>query len=142
VDLLLLLAQVVLIVLLVVLPLFSAFDKWQAWSTRRKVIALALALGIAVVAFGQYRRIVHLHEGDLRQAVGNVGLFHGAWYARRISFSLWEYLGSLIAGSALLGLTVDAARRKSWAQTATYSGVFALMIGLVMLLKMRSWAGD
>jgi hypothetical protein len=142
VDLLLLLAQVVLIVLLVVLPLFSAYDKWSEWPTRRKVIAVALALGIAVVAFGQYRRIVKLHGGDLSDAVGNVGLFHGAWYARRITFPLWEYAGTLISGSLLLGLAADTARRKKWSQAATYAGAFALMIALAILLKVRSWGGN
>ena len=141
-DLVLLVAQVVLIVLLVVLPLFSAWDKWQASSTQRKVIAVALALGIAVVAVGQYQRIIRLHEGDLRNAVGNVGLFHGAWYARRVSFSIWEYGGTLLSGSALLGLTFDAARRKLWSQALAYSGAFALMLALAILLKVRSWSGD
>ncbi len=141
-DLLLLFAQVLLIVLLVVLPLFSAYDKWQQWPTRRKLIALALAVGIAVVAFGQYRRIVHLSDGDLRAAVGNVGLFHGAWYARRVSFTLWEYVGSILAGTVLVALSFDAARRSKWSETAGYAGVFALMIALTLLLKLRSWSGE
>lgn len=141
-DLLLLLAQVVLVVLLVVLPLFSAYDKWQQWPTRRKLIALALALGIAVVAFGQYQRIVHLSDGDLRAAVGNVGLFRGAWYARRVSFSLWEYVGSLVAGTMLLALSFEAARKKQWTATGGYVAVFALMIAMMLLLKLRSWSGQ
>lgn len=141
-DLILLCAQVVLIVLLVVLPLFSAYDKWQVWPARRKLIAVALALGIAVVAFGQYQRIVRLSDGDLRAAVGNVGLFHGAWYARRVSFSLWEYVGSLVAGTMLIALSFDAGRRKKWSQTWAYAGVFALMIAMTLLLKLRSWSGD
>ncbi len=141
-DLLLLVAQVALIVLLVVLPLFSAYDKWQQWPLQRKLIALALALGIAVVAFGQYQRIVHLSDRDLRSAVGNVGLFRGAWYARRVSFSLWEYFGSLIAGTMLLALSFDAARRKKWQQTVGYAAVFGLMIAMTLLLKLRTWSGE
>src|SRR5262245_4184449 len=112
-DVLLLLAQVVLAVLLVVMPLFSAYDKWASWSATRRIVAVAFAVGIAVVAFGQYQRIVKLHEGGLEHAIGNVGLFKSRpWYARRVWLTLWEYLGAVAAGSVLLALAFEAARKK------------------------------
>jgi hypothetical protein len=142
VDVLLLLAQVVLAVMLVVMPLFSAYDKWASWSPKRRIIAVAFAIGIAVVAFGQYQRIVKLHEGGLEHALGNVGLFHGPWYARRVWMTLWEYLGSVIAGSLLLGFAIEAARKKAWMRFAASAGVFALMLTLAVLLKLHTWSAD
>lgn len=140
-DLLLLVAQVVLVVLLVVLPLFSAYDKWSGWSPQRKLVAVALAVGISVVAFGQYRRIVQLHDGDLRQAVGNLGLFRGPWYARRVVTPLWEYLASLASGAILVGMAAHSAAKKRWLPAAGYAALFALMLGLMTLIKLGTWAG-
>lgn len=138
-DLLLLVMQVVLVVLLVVIPLFSGYDKWRAWSPQRKVVAVALAVGIAVVAFGQYRRLVRLHDDGLQTALGNVGLFKGPWYARRVAISLWEWLGTVIAGSALLTVAVDAGRKKQWARAAVTAAFFVLLLALGALLKLRGW---
>jgi hypothetical protein len=143
VDVLLLLAQVVLAVLLVVMPLFSAYDKWAAWSPRRRIIAVAFAIGIAVVAFGQYQRNVKLHEGGLEHAIGNVGLLRsGPWYARRVWLTLWEYLGTVVAGSLLLSFALEAARKKAWLRFAASAGVFVLMLTLAVLLKLHTWSAD
>jgi hypothetical protein len=141
VDLVLLLAQVVLAVLLVVMPLFSAYDKWTGWTARRRLIAVAFAVGIAVVAFGQYQRIVHLNDGSLKDALGNVGLFRGPWYARRVWMTVWEYVGAVVAGAVLLSMSIDAGRRRAWPRAAASAALFALMVSLVVLLKLRSW-GD
>jgi hypothetical protein len=141
-DALLLLAQVVLVVLLVVIPLFSGYDKWQSWSPRRKVVAVALAVGIAAVAFGQYRRIVTLHEGGLEDALKSTRSGHVAWYARRVGTSVWEWLASVVAGAVLLALAVDAARRKKRAHALGYGALFGLMVVLGALLKLRSWSGE
>lgn len=144
VDLLLLLAQVVLVVLLVVIPLFSGYDKWRAWSPTRKLVAVALAVGIAVVAFGQYQRIITLHESGLEQAFGGGGarVLRGPWYARRVAVSLWEWIGSVAAGAVLLALAVDAWRRRARARAAGFAALFVLMGVLGALLKLRSWSGD
>lgn len=142
-DLLLLLAQVVLVVLLVVIPLFSGYDKWRAWSPQRKLVAVALALGIAVVAFGQYRRLVSLHREGLQQALDSgPRVLAGPWYARRVAVSLWEWLLSVAAGGVVVALAIDAWRRKRRPQAAGYAGLFLLMALLMALLKLRSWSGD
>lgn len=138
-DLLLLLGQVALVVLLVVMPLFSGIDRWQGWSWRQRIAALALALGIAVVGFGQYRRVVMLDKGGLQQALGNVGLFHGPWYSRRVTVSLWEYAGTLLAGSLLLALAFDAGRSRQWLKALAFFATFALLLALAVLLKLRTW---
>lgn len=140
-DVLLLLVQIVLVVLLVVIPLFSGFDKFQQWSPQRKAIAIALAVGIAVVAFGQYRRIVRLHEHGLESAFANIGLYKGPWYARRIVVSFWEWLGTIAAGSVMAAFAIDAAYRRQWARFAAVAGLFSLMVTLAALLKLGSW-GD
>lgn len=142
-DLLLLLAQVVLVVLLVVIPLFSGYDKWRAWSTQRKVVAVALAVGIAVVAFGQYSRIVTLNQSGLERAFGDgPSVLHGPWYARRVTVSLWEWVGSVAAGAVLLSLSLDAWQRKQRPRAAGFAGLFVLMAVLGALLKLRSWSGS
>jgi hypothetical protein len=140
-DLLLLLVQVLLVVLLVVIPLFSGYDKWQAWSPRRKMIAVALAVGIAVVAFGQYRRLVNLSSGGLEAAFASKPVLHGGpWYARRVAVSVWEWLGTVAAGAVLVALAVDAWRLKRKTRAAGYAALFGLMLGLGILLKLRSWS--
>jgi hypothetical protein len=142
-DVLLLLAQVALAVMLVVMPLFSAYDKWASWTPQRRIIAVALAIGIAVVAFGQYQRIVKLHEGGLEHAIGNVGLIRGGpWYARRVWLTLWEYLGTVVAGSVLLAFALEAWRKKAWMRVGACAGVFALMVTFAALLKLHTWSGD
>jgi hypothetical protein len=138
-DVLLLLVQIALAVLLVVMPLFSAYDKWQVWSVKRRVIAVAFAVGIAVVAFSQYQRTLHLR--DLEHSIPNVGLLRGPWYARRVGATIWEFVGLALAGSVLLTLSWESARKKRWHYVAASLGVFALMLGLVMMLKLRAW-GD
>ena len=140
-DVLLLLAQVVLAVLLVVMPLFSAYDKWAGWSARRRIVAVAFAVGIAVVAFGQYRRIVHLKEGGLEAAIANLGTWRGPWFARRVVVSFWEWLGTILAGSVLAGFAIDAGRKRQWRSFAATAGLFALLVTLAALLKLGSW-GD
>jgi hypothetical protein len=144
VDLLLLLAQVVLVVLLVVIPLFSGYDKWRAWSTQRKVVAVALAVGIAVVAFGQYSRIVTLNQSGLERAFGDgPSVLHGRpWYARRVTVSLWEWVGSVGAGAVLLSLSLDAWQRRQRPRAAGCAGLVGLMAVLGALLKRRSWGGS
>lgn len=141
-DLLLLLAQVVLVVLLVVIPLFSGYDKWRSWSTQRKVVAVALAVGIAVVAFGQYRRIITLHQSGLEHAFDDVPhvLQGRPWYARRVTVSLWEWLGSVAAGAVLVALAVDAWQRKQRPKAAGFAALFALMAVFGALLKLRFWS--
>jgi hypothetical protein len=139
VDLLLLLGQVALVVLLVVMPLFASYDKWREWSSQRRAVALALAIGIAAVAFGQYRRIVMLDKGSLRSALGNANLFHGPWYARSVSVALWEYVAAMIGGGALLGLAFEAGFRRNFRRAVGYTGVFALLVALASLLKMHGW---
>jgi hypothetical protein len=139
VDLLLLLLQIALAVLLVVMPLFSAWDKWQTWSAKRRVIAVAFAVGIAVVAFSQYQRIVHLHERSLENVIGNVGLLHGPWYARRVVVSVWEYVGVAIAGAVLLTLAWDGYKRRRNSQLLASSAVFLLMMAFATMLKLRTW---
>lgn len=140
-DLLLLLAQVVLVVLLVVIPLFSGYDKWRAWSPRRRLVAVALAVGIAVVAFGQYSRLVTLNQSGLERAFGDgATVLHGPWYARRVTVSLWEWIGSVTAGAVLLSLCLDAWQRKKKPQAAGFAGLFVLMALLASLLKLRSWS--
>mgnify|MGYP001433751899 CR=1 FL=1 len=138
-DLLLLLAQVALVVLLVVMPLFHGYDKWREWSAQRRAAAAALAIGIAAVAFGQYRRIVMLDKGSLTHALGNVGLFKGPWYSRHVSVTLWEYVAAMVAGGVLLGLAFEAGFKKSWWRAAGFSGLFALMVALASLLKLHGW---
>ncbi|MEW6431769.1 MAG: hypothetical protein AB1730_09680 [Myxococcota bacterium] len=139
-DLLLLLVQVLLVVLLVVIPLFSGYDKWQAWSPQRRLIAVALAAGIAVVAFGQYRHIVNLSSGGLEAALSGKPVLRGPWYARRVAVSLWEWLCTVAAGSVLLALTVDAWRSRKKRRAAGYAAVFGLMLALGALLKLRTWS--
>jgi len=142
-DLILLIAQVLLVVLLVVIPLFSGYDKWQEWSGRRKVVAVALAIGIAVVAFSQYRRIVTLDKTGIGNAFKpGATHMHGPWFAERVGVSLWEWLATMVAGSVLLALVLEAWRRRKRAQAAGYLALFALMVGLATLLKLRSWSGD
>ena len=138
-DLLLLLGQVLLVVLLVVMPLFAGYDKWRQWSNQRRAVAVALAVGIAAVAFGQYRRIVMLDKGGLSHALGNVGLFHGPWYSRTVSVALWEYVAAMLAGGALLGLAFEAGFRRSWKRAAGFAAMFALLVLFASLLKMHSW---
>ena len=138
-DVLLLLLQIALAVLLVVMPLFSAYDKWQVWSVRRRVIAVAFAIGIAVVAFGQYQRTLRLR--DLEHSIPNVGLLHGPWYARRIGATIWEFVGVATAGSVLLTLAWDSMKKKRWHYVAASLGVFAAMLLLITMLKLRAW-GD
>ena len=142
-DLILLLAQVLLVVLLVVIPLFSGYDKWQEWSGRRKLVATALAMGIAVVAFSQYRRIVTLDKAGLGAAL-KPGASHlrGPWYAQRVGVSLWEWLGTMIAGSILLALGIESWRRKKRGQAVGYFALFGVLVALMTLLKLRSWSGD
>ena len=140
-DLLLLLGQVTLVVLLVVMPLFASYDKWREWTNQRRAVAVALAVGIAAVAFGQYRRLVMLDKGSLGHALGNVGLFKGPWYARQVSVSLWEYVAAMIAGGLLLGLAFEAGFKKRWRGAAGFGGLFALMVVLASLLKLHGW-GD
>ena len=142
-DLLLLLAQVVLVVLLVVIPLFSGYDKFREWSTQRKVVAVALAVGIAVVAFGQYRRIITLHQSGLERAFDDgPRVLHGPWYARRVTVSLWEWLGSVAAGAVFCALAVDSWRRRQRPRAVGFVALFVLMGVLGALLKLRSWGGD
>lgn len=140
-DLLLLLAQIVLVVLLVVIPLFSGYDKFLAWSPQRKVVAIALAVGIAFVAFGQYQRLITLHESGLEQALKQ-NVLKGPWYARRVPISLWEWLGSVVAGSVLVAVAIDSWRRGRKRQALGVVGVFALLGVLSALLKLRSWSGE
>ena len=139
-DLVLLLVQVLLVVLLVMIPLFSGYDKWQAWSPQRKLIAVALAVGIAVVAFGQYRHIVNLSSGGLEAAFSGRPVLRGPWYARRVAVSLWEWLGTVAAGSVLLALTVDAWRTRKRGKAAGFAALFGLMLALGILLKLRTWS--
>src|SRR4051794_40368712 len=113
-DLLLLLGQVALVVLLVVMPLFASYDRWREWSGKRRAVAVALAVGIAAVGYGQYRRIVMLHEGALSHAIGNVGLFRGPWYSRQVSVSLWEYVAAMVGGGVLTGLAFEAGFKRDW----------------------------
>lgn len=139
-DLLLLLGQVALVVLLVVMPLFASYDKWREWSSQRRAVAVALAIGIAAVAFGQYRRIVMLDKGSLGHSLGNVGLFRGPWYARQVSVSLWEYVAAMIAGGVLLGLAFEAGFKRKWQRSAGFAGAFALLVFLASLLKLHGWS--
>jgi hypothetical protein len=141
VDVLLLLAQIVLVVLLVVIPLFSGYDKWRAMSPQRKVVALALAVGIAVIAFGQYRRLVTLDQGGIQDALSQGNVLRGPWYARRVSVSLWEWLLSVAAGTALLTLGFDAWKKKQRWRAAGFVALITLMLTLGALVKLRGWAG-
>lgn len=128
-------------VLLVVIPLFSGYDKWQGWSPRRKVIAVALAVGIAVVAFGQYRRLVNLSSGGLEAAFSSRPVLRGGpWYARRVVVSMWEWLGTVTAGAVLLSLSFESWRLKRKRQAAGYAALFGLMLVLGALLKLRTWS--
>ncbi|MBL8911747.1 MAG: hypothetical protein JNM17_13730 [Archangium sp.] len=138
-DVLLLLAQVVLVVLLVVIPLFSGYDKWRSFSPQRKVVALALAVGIAVIVFGQYRRLVALNQGGIQDALGQGNVLHGPWYARRVAVSLWEWVLSVIAGTVLLTLGFDAFKKKQKWRAAGFVGLLLLMIVLGALVKLRGW---
>jgi len=139
VDLLLLLGQVALVVLLVVMPLFSGIDKWREWSWPRRATALALALGIAAVGFGQYRRIVVLDKGGLQHALGNVGLFSGPWYSRRVVVSVWEYGATLLASALLVGMAFEAARRRSYFRATAFLGTFVLLLCLAVMVKLHGW---
>lgn len=140
VDVLLLLAQVVLVVLLVVIPLFSGYDKWRAFSPQRKVVALALAVGIAVIVFGQYRRLVTLDQSGIQDALGQGTVLRGPWYARRVSVSLWEWVTSVIAGAVLLTLGFEAWRKKHPWRAAGFVGLLVLMLALGALVKLRGWS--
>jgi hypothetical protein len=139
VDLLLLLGQVALVVLLVVMPLFSGIDKWREWSWARRTTALALAIGVAAVGFGQYRRIVLLDKGGLQQALGNVGLFSGPWYSRRVVLSVWEYGAMVLAGALLMGMAFEALRRRSYFRAVAFIALFCLLLGLAVLVKLHRW---
>ncbi|MBK7857658.1 MAG: hypothetical protein IPJ65_03310 [Archangiaceae bacterium] len=138
-DLLLLLGQVALVVLLVVMPLFASYDKWREWSSQRRAVAVALAIGIAAVAFGQYRRLVMLDKGGLQHALGNAGLFKGPWYARSVSVALWEYVAAMISGGVLLGLAFEAGFRRNFKRALGFTAVFGLLVLLASLLKMHGW---
>ena len=140
-DLLLLVAQVALVTLLVVMPLFASYDRWREWSAQRRAVAVALAIGIAAVAFGQYRRIVMLDKGSLSHAIGNVGLFRGPWYSRHVSVTLWEYVAAMIAGGVMLGLAFEAGFKKSWKRSAGFASIFVLLVVLASLLKLHGWGG-
>lgn len=141
VDVLLLLAQVVLVVLLVVIPLFSGYDKWRAFSPQRKVVALALAVGIAVIVFGQYRRLVTLDQGGIQGALQDGHVLHGRpWYVRRVAVSLWEWVLSVVAGTVLLTLGFEAFKKKQRWCAAGFVGLLVLMLALGALVKLRGWA--
>ena len=101
-------------------------------------LAVAFAVGIAVVAFGQYQRTLRLR--DLEHSIPNVGLLRGPWYARRVGATIWEFIGLAIAGSVLLTLSWESARKKRWHYVAASTGVFVLMLTLVMMLKLRAWS--
>ncbi len=139
-DLLLLVGQVTLVVMLVVMPLFSSYDKWREWSNTRRAVAVALAIGVAAVAFGQYRRVVMLDKGSLGHALGNVGLFRGPWFARQVSVALWEYVAAMLAGGLLMGLAFEAGFKKRWKPAAGFAGLFLLMVVLASLLKLHGWS--
>jgi hypothetical protein len=139
-DLVLLLIQVLLVVLLIVIPLFSGYDKWQAWSPARKLTAVALGIGIAVVAFGQYKRLVVLHKPDLPRAFGPGGL-HAPWYLRETTLTVWEYLGAVIAGSTMLGLAFVAAQRGRWTRVAGFVAAFLIMLAMSVALRLHWWQG-
>ncbi|GMU60629.1 MAG: hypothetical protein AMXMBFR34_23920 [Myxococcaceae bacterium] len=124
-----------------VIPLFSGYDKWQAWSTRRKVIAVALAVGIAVVAFGQYRRLVNISSSGLEAAFASKPMLRGGpWYARRVIVSLWEWLGTVAAGAVLVSLAIESWRQKKKRRAAGYAALFGLMLALGAALKLRTWS--
>jgi len=119
-DLLLLAAQVVLIVLLVVLPLFSAYDKWQLWPTRRKLIALASRWGSRWSPSAST-------SGSSASVTATCAR---RWERRALSRRLVRPADQLhdlgvhrLAGrrTMLLALSFDAARRKKWSQTAGYA---------------------
>ena len=129
------------LLLLVVMPLFASYDKWREWSNQRRAVAVALAIGIAAVAFGQYRRIVKLDKGSLEQALGNVGRFRGPWYARQVSVALWEYVAAMLAGGLLVGLAFEAGFKRSWKKAAGFGALFVLMVVLASLLKLHGWGG-
>ena len=137
-DLVLLVVQVVLVILMIVIPLFSGYDKWQQWSSTRKVIAIALGAGIAVVALGQYKHIVLLRNGGLPKAFGGFEK-DTPWFLRPVVLAAWEYLGTVVAGGVLLGLAFQAAQRRRWAQCAGCTMVFLLMTSLGVALKLRFW---
>ncbi|MFT3711597.1 MAG: hypothetical protein QM817_28505 [Archangium sp.] len=108
-------------------------------SPQRKVVALALAVGIAVIAFGQYRRLVTLNQGGIQDALNQNAVLHGPWYARRVAVSLWEWLFSVIAGTVLLTLAFDAWKQKQRWRAAGFVGLLTLMLGLGALVKLRGW---
>jgi len=125
------------VMLLIVIPLFSGFDKFRKWSTTRKVVALALGAGVAIVAYAQYRHLIFLHKSDLPDALGNLG--HAPWYARPVHVMPFEWLGSVIAGSLLLGMSLHAGRKRQWPSCAGFAGLFAGLVAASLALKLQLW---
>lgn len=137
-DALLLIVQVLLVILLIVIPLFSGFDKWQSWSPRRKVIAVILGVGIGVVAFSQYQRIVWLRKSGLEHAVSAAEV-HGSWLNKPILVHPIEYVAGWVLGATLLAFALHEWRRKRFRQAAGYGAVFAVLLVVSLAVKLRWW---
>ncbi len=135
-ELVLLLVQVLLVVLLLVIPLFSGYDKWAAWSPARKLTAVAVGIGIAVVAFGQYKRLVMFHKTELPRVLSSSGI-HAPWYVRETSVTVWEYLGTVTAGSVLVALAFGAIQRRRLMQAVGFLLAFLGMLAMSVALRLH-----
>jgi hypothetical protein len=138
VDALLLMVQVLLVILLIVIPLFSGYDKWQSWTPRRKVIASILGVGIGVVAFSQYQRIVWLRKSGLEHAVAGVES-HGSWVSKPILVHPIEYVAGWVLGATLLAFAFQEWRRRRFKQAAGYGAVFTVLLLVSLAVKLRWW---
>jgi hypothetical protein len=125
--------------MLVVVALESAYDTRQGRSTRRNVTAVALAAGIAVVAFGQYRRLVSLGSSGLEAAFtpkasplarDAVVRTAGGGAAEGVGGSGGGGRGAGIAGRPVLAAQEDAEGCR----------LFPRMLALGASLRLRSWS--
>ena len=100
-----------------------------------------LGVGIAVVAFSQYRRIVWLNKSSLSSAVRNAegqGQ-QGAWYHRRLTLHPAEYVVTVIGGSILLLFAWQAFQKRRFIQATGYGALFITLVLVGLALKLRWW---
>lgn len=139
-DLLLLLIQCLLVILLIVIPLMSGFDKWRKWPTSRKIVAVALGAGIAIVAFTQYKRIIFLHKADIPSAFGGFSNARNApWYEQKVAIYPIEYLISVGAGCAILALAIQACKRRKYARCLGFGMLFVALFAVSLSVKLQLW---
>jgi hypothetical protein len=140
VEFVLLAVQTLLVLLLVVVPLFSGYDKWRKWKPARKAIALAIGLGIGIVAFSTYKRLVVFRKSDLP---GSFTMFeqgaNAPWYARQLPVMPLEYVISVAAGAVLIGFAMHAARQRRWTHVGGFTLLFCGLLAAELVVKLGAW---